>query len=51
MKDLGKVLGTFAVWGGVAFLMYMLHQFEILSGSGAGWMIFGGIFATLFIWG
>lgn len=48
--NVGKALGTAAVWAGVCAVMYLLHSFGILGPSGAGWMVFGAFLLTFGIW-
>ncbi len=50
MNNLGKAAGTFAVWGGLCALSYLFHSFGILTGTGAGWMVFAGFLLTAGIW-
>ncbi|HEY4484150.1 MAG TPA: hypothetical protein VI978_00285 [Candidatus Paceibacterota bacterium] len=40
MKDLGKAIATFAIWGGVAVLSYLFNSFGILNGFGPVLMVF-----------
>lgn len=47
---LGKALGTAAVWGGVVVLCYVFGSLGILTGVGAGWMVFAGFLMTIGIW-
>jgi len=49
-KNLAKVLGTVAVWGGVCGLCWMLNSFSLLSGWGAAGIIFVGAVITEVIW-
>lgn len=50
MKDIGKTVATIAIWGGVAFLSYLFHSFDILSGAGAAWMVVGAMLLTVGLW-
>lgn len=50
MKDMGKALGTAALWAGVAGICYLLNSFNTLDGIGAGLMIFGAFLVTASIW-
>ncbi|MEK7559743.1 MAG: hypothetical protein AAB522_00365 [Patescibacteria group bacterium] len=50
MKDIGKVVATITIWGGVALLSYLFHSFGILSGEGAAWMTLGAFLFTAFLW-
>lgn len=50
MKEVGKALGTIAVWGGVAGLSYLFHTFDFLNGIGGGVMAFAAILLTAKIW-
>ncbi|MBU1092047.1 hypothetical protein KKA27_04270 [Patescibacteria group bacterium] len=49
-KNLAKVLGTAAVWGGICGLCWMFNSFDILSGKGAGLMVFVGLLQSASIW-
>jgi len=48
--NLAKVLGTFVVWAGIDGLCWLLGSLHVLSGEGAGLMIFVGFIATIIIW-
>ncbi|MBI2676532.1 MAG: hypothetical protein HYX21_01060 [Candidatus Yanofskybacteria bacterium] len=50
MKDLGKAVATVAVWGGVVVLSYLFNSFGILTGGGAGLMVFVAFVSTICLW-
>lgn len=50
MKDLSKAIATVAVWSGTALLAHLFNSYGILTGGGAGWMVFGAIMVTAGLW-
>ncbi len=50
MQNLGKALGTAAVWGGVAGLSYLFNSFHIFDSTGAALLVICAIITTIAIW-
>jgi len=50
MPQLGKVLGTAVVWGGVFGLCYYFQTVSLLTGNGATGLVFAGLIGTGIIW-
>ena len=51
MKNINKIVATFAVWAGIVALSYMFNSFGILTGVGAVGLVFVGLLGTGAIWG
>lgn len=49
-NNVGIAIATITVWAAVSGLSYLFHSFGILSGEGAGWMVFVAFFLTLALW-
>ncbi len=50
MENIGRAVGTIAVWGGIALVCHILGGQELLDSKGVGWMVAGGFFSTFCIW-
>lgn len=50
MGNVGKALGTLAVWAGVAGLSYTFATFGVFDSTGAGWMVIGAFVTSWVIW-
>ncbi len=51
MENIGKALGTAAVWGGAIGLSYLFHSFGIFDSDGAVGMVVVAAVLTAGIWG
>jgi hypothetical protein len=49
-REIGKALGTLAVWGGVAIMTYLFGTFHVLTGDLAIGIAVGGGLLTAYIW-
>ena len=47
---IGMGIATVAVWAGVIGIILVCGSFNILSGEGVGWLVFGGMCCTGMIW-
>ncbi len=45
-----RALSTLVIWAAIAGLCYMFASFKLLSGQGAGGMVFAGFVASWIVW-
>ncbi len=50
MENIGKALGTAAVWGGAVGLSYLFHSIGFFDSAGAAGMVFVAFILTVGIW-